>query len=152
MKFNGTIFSKPQQDQLKEVIGKDLEAVVEKINDIDARIRNYTTITFSTNTMSVSDKEKLVEAIKTDPNAIIHIVFNGSEAIIRPIDNSLPYPKIGGVVQGSTPSAIGFIIGSVVPIKSGDLNFNVYSGAVNAGGALAFEQKELHLRDVVFLQ
>lgn len=33
MKFNGTIFSKPQQDQLKEVIGKDLEATVEKVNE-----------------------------------------------------------------------------------------------------------------------
>lgn len=42
MKFNGTIFSKPQQDQLKEVIGKDLEAVVEKVNDVDARMLNYT--------------------------------------------------------------------------------------------------------------
>lgn len=29
MKFNGTIFSKPQQDQLKEVIGKELEAMAE---------------------------------------------------------------------------------------------------------------------------
>lgn len=42
MKFNGTIFSKPQQDQLKEVIGKDLEAVVKKVNDVDARMLNYT--------------------------------------------------------------------------------------------------------------
>lgn len=37
MKFNGTIFSKPQQDQLKEV-----EKVVEKVNDVDARMLNYT--------------------------------------------------------------------------------------------------------------
>lgn len=42
MKFNGTIFSKPQQDQLKEVIGKELEATVEKVNDVDARMLNYT--------------------------------------------------------------------------------------------------------------
>lgn len=42
MKFNGTIFSKPQQDQLKEIIGKEVEAVVEKVNDVDARMLNYT--------------------------------------------------------------------------------------------------------------
>ena len=42
MKFNGTIFSKPQQDQLKEVIGKEVEAVVKKVNDVDARMLNYT--------------------------------------------------------------------------------------------------------------
>ena len=42
MKLNGTIFSKPQQDQLKEVIGKEVEKVVEKINDVDARMLNYT--------------------------------------------------------------------------------------------------------------
>lgn len=42
MKLNGTIFSKLQQDQLKEVIGKELEAVVEKVNDVDARMLNYT--------------------------------------------------------------------------------------------------------------
>lgn len=42
MKFNGTIFSKPQQDQLKEVIGKEVEKVVEKVNDVDARMLNYT--------------------------------------------------------------------------------------------------------------
>lgn len=34
MKFNGTIFSKPQQDQLKENIGSELEK-------IDARMLNY---------------------------------------------------------------------------------------------------------------
>lgn len=34
MKFNGTIFSKPQQDQLKENIGNELEK-------IDARMLNY---------------------------------------------------------------------------------------------------------------
>lgn len=42
MKFNGTIFSKPQQDQLKEVIGKEVEAVVKKVNNVDARMLNYT--------------------------------------------------------------------------------------------------------------
>lgn len=42
MKFNGTIFSKPQQDQLKEVIGKEVEGVVKKVNDVDARMLNYT--------------------------------------------------------------------------------------------------------------
>lgn len=30
MKFNGTIFSKPQQDQLKENIGNELEKAIEK--------------------------------------------------------------------------------------------------------------------------
>lgn len=41
MKFNGTIFSKPQQDQLKENIGNELEKVSIKIDEIDARLLNY---------------------------------------------------------------------------------------------------------------
>lgn len=41
MKFNGAIFSKPQQDQLKGVIGNELDAVVEKVKDVDARMLNY---------------------------------------------------------------------------------------------------------------
>ena len=43
MKFNGTIFSKPQQDQLKEVIGKEVEAVVEKLNAKQTQYANTVT-------------------------------------------------------------------------------------------------------------
>ena len=39
MKFNGTIFSKPQQDQLKENIGNELEKVSAKIDEVDARTK-----------------------------------------------------------------------------------------------------------------
>lgn len=42
MKFNGTIFSKPQQDQLKENIGNELEKVSAKVDEVDARMLNYT--------------------------------------------------------------------------------------------------------------
>ena len=44
MKFNGATFNKAQQDQLKKKVGNELEAVVEKINEIDARtnIKKYT--------------------------------------------------------------------------------------------------------------
>lgn len=44
MKFNGATFNKAQQDQLKKKVGIELEAVVEKVNDIDARttIKKYT--------------------------------------------------------------------------------------------------------------
>lgn len=42
MKFNGTIFSKPQQDQLKEKIGGELEKVTAKVDEVDARMLNYT--------------------------------------------------------------------------------------------------------------
>lgn len=41
MKFNGTIFSKPQQDQLKENIGNELEKVTAKVDEVDARMLNY---------------------------------------------------------------------------------------------------------------
>lgn len=41
MKFNGTIFSKPQQDQLKENIGNELEKVSAKVDEVDARMLNY---------------------------------------------------------------------------------------------------------------
>lgn len=41
MKFNGTIFSKPQQDQLKENIGNELEKASAKIDEVDARMLNY---------------------------------------------------------------------------------------------------------------
>lgn len=41
MKINGTIFSKPQQDQLKRGIGAELDKVVAKVNDVDARMLNY---------------------------------------------------------------------------------------------------------------
>lgn len=33
MKINGTIFSKPQQDQLKRGIGTELDKVVAKVDD-----------------------------------------------------------------------------------------------------------------------
>lgn len=35
MKINGTIFSKPQQDQLKRGIGAKLDKVVAKVDDVD---------------------------------------------------------------------------------------------------------------------
>lgn len=35
MKINGTIFSKPQQDQLKRGIGAELDKVVAKVDDVD---------------------------------------------------------------------------------------------------------------------
>lgn len=35
MKINGTIFSKPQQDQLKRGIGTELDKVVAKVDDVD---------------------------------------------------------------------------------------------------------------------
>ena len=38
MKFNGTIFSKPQQDQLKENIGNELEKVTAKVDDVEAKV------------------------------------------------------------------------------------------------------------------
>ena len=41
MKINGTIFSKPQQDQLKRGIGTELDKVVTKVDDVDARMLNY---------------------------------------------------------------------------------------------------------------
>lgn len=41
MKINGTIFSKPQQDQLKRAIGAELDKVVAKVDDVDARMLNY---------------------------------------------------------------------------------------------------------------
>ena len=206
MKFNGTIFSKPQQDQLKEVIGKELEAVVEKVNDVDARMlnytgdwvtdneyhendvvtwandghlyevikahtssstidpsnaeyykamtsRKYTKITFSTSgTLSKRDKEKLVEAIQTDPNAIVHAVYDGDEVILRPINNTSIYPRIGGVVYGITSSKMGFVQGAVVPTGAGNITFDVYSGTRSTDGVLTYESVELSLRDVVFLQ
>lgn len=41
MKINGTIFSKPQQDQLKRGIGAELDKVVAKVDDVDKRMLNY---------------------------------------------------------------------------------------------------------------
>lgn len=41
MEINGTIFSKPQQDQLKHEIGAELDKVVAKVNDVDKRMLNY---------------------------------------------------------------------------------------------------------------
>lgn len=41
MKINGTIFSKPQQDQLKRGIGTELDKVVAKVDDVDARMLIY---------------------------------------------------------------------------------------------------------------
>lgn len=55
MKFNGTIFSKPQQDQLKEIIGNELESVVEKVNDVDNRMLNYAGDWVSDNEYHVND-------------------------------------------------------------------------------------------------
>ena len=41
MKINGTIFSKPQRDQLERGIGAELGKVAAKINDVDKRMLNY---------------------------------------------------------------------------------------------------------------
>lgn len=41
MKFNGAIFSKPQQDQLKEIIGNELESVDEKIEEVSQNTMRY---------------------------------------------------------------------------------------------------------------
>lgn len=41
MKINGTIFSKPQQDQLKRGIGAELGKVSAKVDDVDKRMLNY---------------------------------------------------------------------------------------------------------------
>lgn len=41
MKINGTIFSKPQQDQLKRGIGAELDKVIAKVDDVDKRMLNY---------------------------------------------------------------------------------------------------------------
>lgn len=42
MKFNGSTFNKAQQDQLKKKVGAELDAVVKKVEDVDARMLNYT--------------------------------------------------------------------------------------------------------------
>lgn len=152
MKINGTIFSKPHQDQLKRGIGTELDKVVRKVDDLEKRIPNRTKITFTqTGVMSKKDKEQLIEAIKTDPNAIIHCVYHGAPMILRPLDDTLEYPKIGGVVEGSTPSTMGFVVGAVVP-STGNINFKIYSGNTATDGTLAYATEQLSLTDVVFLQ
>ena len=152
MEINGTIFSKPQQDQLKRGIGTELDKVVAKVDDLEKRIPNRTKITFTqTGVMSKQDKERLIEAIKTDPNAIIHCVYHGATMILRPLDDTLAYPKIGGVVEGSTPSTMGFVSGAVVPM-TGNINFKIYSGNTATDGTLAYSTEQLSLTDVVFLK
>lgn len=42
MKFNGATFNKAQQDQLKKKVGAELDDVVKKVEDVDARMLNYT--------------------------------------------------------------------------------------------------------------
>lgn len=41
MKINGTIFSKPQQDQLRRAIGAELDKVVAKVDDVNAPLVLY---------------------------------------------------------------------------------------------------------------
>lgn len=41
MEINGTIFSKPQRDQLERGIGAELDKVVAKVDDVDKRMLNY---------------------------------------------------------------------------------------------------------------
>ena len=110
----------------------------------------YTKITFSqTGVMSIQDKERLIEAIRTDPNAIIHGVYHGASMILRPLDDTAIYPTIGGVVMG--PSTMGFVVGSVVS-RAGNIKFKTYSGNTATDGTLAFSNEELSLTNVVFLQ
>lgn len=58
---------------------------------------------------------------------------------------------IGGVVEGSTPSTMGFVSGAVVP-SSGNINFKIYSGNTATDGTLAYTTEQLSLTDVVFLK
>lgn len=205
MEFNGASFNKAQQDQLEKKVGNNLEALTQKVNDVDSRMlnymgdwvtgneyhendvvtwtndghlyevikahtssatldpdnpeyykamtsRKYTKIKFSrTGAMSKQDKERLIEAIRTDPNAIIHGVYHGSGIVLRILDDAATYPIIGGVVEGVTPPTMGFVVGAVVP-STGDIRFKTYSGDTATGGTLAFAVEELSLDDVVFLQ
>lgn len=41
MEFNGATFNKAQQDQLKKKVGAELDDIVKKVEDVDARMLNY---------------------------------------------------------------------------------------------------------------
>lgn len=41
MKFNGATFNKAQQDQLKKKFEGELDALAQKVNDVDSRMLNY---------------------------------------------------------------------------------------------------------------
>lgn len=65
MKFNGTIFSKPQQDQLKENIGNELEKVSAKVDEVDARMLSYKTARI------YSDRSNFADTLNTLKNAAV---------------------------------------------------------------------------------
>ena len=71
MKFNGATFNKAQQDQLKKKVGAELEAVVEKVNDIEAHstIKKYTV----TNPTDLTQLQALLQLLENNVGRIIAI-------------------------------------------------------------------------------
>ena len=70
MKFNGAIFSKPQQDQLKENIGNELEKVNTKIDEVDARTKLKE---HSFNIGVLNERDQFVNYVKTNISNIAFI-------------------------------------------------------------------------------
>ena len=198
MKINGTIFSKPQQDQLKRGIGAELDKVVAKIdgmlnyigdwasgneyheNDVvtwtDGHLyevikahtsssaidpsnteyykamttTKYKNIAF-TGTMTKQNKEQLINAISTDPNATIRALFDGNEVILRPIHTGSSKPRIGGVVRGTTELYMG-VIEAEINSNAGNPNYGGYIAKFTSGEALSYKTGNLPIRSVTFMQ
>ena len=160
MKINGTIFSKPQQDQLKRGIGAELEKVAASMlnymgdwasgneyheNDVvtwstDGHLyevikahtsssiidpsnteyykamtkKTYVHETFGNPSTAV--KQRILDIIAKDKNAIITCVYSGGGNYLRPIGEN----SIGGVVRGSYNSSTSIL---TCPIITSTSNF-----------------------------
>lgn len=127
MKFNGTIFSKPQQDQLKENIGNELEKLTAKVDEIEARMPNYTSKTYSMT--DPTQREQLINDVK---NAILnhkraltlYTYQNGKYLFTWDYYSSAnPETVYGGCIAGALKACIV----CKIYVNMNDYNMHMYS-------------------------
>lgn len=137
MKFNGTIFSKPQQDQLKENIGNELEKVSIKIDEIDARMPNYTSKTYSMT--DPTQREQLINDVK---NAILNhkraltLLTDGNREYLLTWDfytSANPEAVYGGCIAGTANACL---IGKIY-VNLNDYGLSIYTLSSSNGGAIS---------------
>ena len=137
MKFNGTIFSKPQQDQLKENIGNELEKVSTKIEEIDARMPKYTSKTYSMT--DPTQREQLINDVK---NAIL----NHKRALTLFTDNNRKYLLTWDFYTSANPEAVygGCIAGTAntcivgkIYVNINDFGMSIYTLSSSNGGTIS---------------
>lgn len=133
MKFNGTIFSKPQQDQLKEKIGNELEKVSAKVDEVGAHMLNYkgdwaTNTAYNVNDIVTwAEDGHLYEVIKTHTssntlkpgNTEYYKAMTAHKLIRENFDSNFSataIKKIGDIAKTHPEAIVGMFYGGAITL------------------------------------